>query len=140
MTIPEDLEEGLLKNLRVYSHLKRKFALKRAAIADSLKEMHHFEKFEEVYKKTPSQLPRLLTIIGFGKKRPYQFLNVSLNTVAQSKDYLNLFYDFDATMHEHLSKIYNSPEDKVTPYLGNPNKEYKKLIKAFYKYVHYLAD
>lgn len=140
MTIPEGLEEGLLKNLRVYAHLKRKFDLKRASIPESLKSEHQYEKFEEIVRKTPSQLPKLLSIIGFDKKRPYQFLNVPLNVTAQGKDYLNLFYDFEGTIHEHLSKIYNTPEDDVTKYLGKPGREYQKTIKAFYKYVHYLAD
>ena len=150
MTLPEGLEEGLLKSLRIHAFLKEKFRKRFDAIPDSVKGNLTYEKMQKLY-KGPSEVIFLSSMaeLGFKKDKKYLWHEKSeVSIKEQAEDYMNFLYDFDNTLHDTLTALLKTPKDQTaySNYMKQykkwpkPKKDYNNSIKALYKYIHYLSE
>lgn len=139
--MPDGLEEGLLKNLRIISFLKSKFEKRKNSLPKELLEQYnHKVLIKLANKRNADAFLSAMQLLGFSKTTKYIWLeDKEVNIKTQAKDYMNFLFEFDNTMHESLSSIYGTPIDNKSPGTS-PKKDYKKIEKALNKYIHYLSE
>lgn len=150
MTLPEGLEEGLLKDLRIHSFLKSKFTKRHAALPEEVKV---FLTRDELLKqnKNSSETIFLTSMAELGFKKDKRYLwsdKAEVGIKEQAEDYMHFLFDFDNTFHDSLTGLLKSPKDNIVyaKYIKQnkkwpkPKKDYANLVKALYKYIHYLSE
>lgn len=148
--MPEGLDVGLIKNLRIHAFLKDKFAKRKLLIPQttlSLLTLREIQKQKDCFSE--SMFLNSMAELGFIKTKKY-ILNekTEVSLVDQASDYAVFLLDFDNAFHASLSLYLKTPKDQVmyesfmrsNKKWPKPKKDYTTQVKAFYKYVHYLSE
>ncbi len=150
MTVPEGLEEGLLKNLRIHAFLKEKFAKRKNIISEATLSQLTFDEMKRQAKNSPEIVfLNSMAELGFHKNKNYTWSDkVLLDVKMQAEDYCRFLFYFDDAFHSSISHLLKSPKDqqmyisviKSNKKWPKAKKNYLTEIKALYKYVHYLSE